>query len=335
MQKLLIIQTAFIGDVVLATGLLESLHEAYPLAQIDVLVRNGNESLFANHPFVHRVLVWQKKKHKYLNLMKLAFIVRKASYDIVFNLQRYASTGWITCFSGAREKIGFNKNPFSFCYSRTLVHSMDTNKGIHEINRNFQMIAHINGVRLKNPVLYPAASDLEKVLPYQQLPYICIAPSSVWATKQFPKEKWIAFLNALPKELKVYVLGGPGDIPLCDEIIEASSTENAINLAGKLNFLSSAALMKNALMNYVNDSAPMHFCSSVDAPVTAIYCSTVPGFGYGPLSTHSNIVEVKQALDCRPCGLHGKTACPLGHFNCGFQIEIAQLIATLPALTKQ
>ena len=335
MQKLLIIQTAFIGDVVLATGLLESVHEAYPQAQIDVLVRNGNESLFTGHPFVHQVLVWQKKQHKYRNLMKLALTVRKASYDTVINLQRYAATGWITCFSGASQKIGFNKNPFRFCYTRTIVHSMDTGKGIHEINRNFQLIAHIKGVQLKKPTLYPTASDLEKVLPYQQQRYICIAPSSVWATKQFPKQKWIAFLNALPKEIKIFVLGGPGDISLCDEIIKESSSESALNLAGKLNFLASAALMKNALMNYVNDSAPMHFCSSVDAPVTAIYCSTVPGFGYGPLSSLSHIVEVKQTLDCRPCGLHGKTACPLGHFNCGFHIETAQLLATLPALTKQ
>ena len=83
MQKLLIIQTAFIGDVVLATGLLESMHETYPQAQIDVLVRNGNESLFTNHPFVNQVLVWQKKQSKYSNLMKLAFSVRKASYDMV------------------------------------------------------------------------------------------------------------------------------------------------------------------------------------------------------------------------------------------------------------
>ena len=335
MQKLLIIQTAFIGDVVLATGLLESMHETYPQAQIDVLVRNGNESLFTNHPFVNQVLVWQKKQNKYSNLMKLAFLVRRASYDMVINLQRYAATGWITFFSGAREKIGFDKNPFRFCYTRTIVHQMDAEKGIHEINRNFKLIEHIKGVQLRKPVLYPAQSDQEKVSQYQQETYICIAPSSVWATKQFPKEKWVAFLDALPKDIKVYVLGGPGDSLLCNEIIAASSTQNAINLAGKLNFLASAALMKKAIMNYVNDSAPMHFCSSVDAPVTAIYCSTVPGFGYGPLSSESHIVEVKQSLDCRPCGLHGKTACPRGHFNCGYQIDTAQLLATLPALTKQ
>ncbi len=63
MQKFLIIQTAFIGDVVLATGLVEKLHQHFPGAQIDFLVRKGNEGLLQGHPFLHEVLVWNKK-HK-------------------------------------------------------------------------------------------------------------------------------------------------------------------------------------------------------------------------------------------------------------------------------
>jgi heptosyltransferase-2 len=61
----------------------------------------------------------------------------------------------------------------------------------------------------------------------------------------------------------------------------------------------------------------------------AIYCSTIPAFGFGPLSTNSFIVETKEQLACRPCGLHGKKQCPLGHFNCAQSIENAQLIAPL------
>ncbi|WP_431217663.1 glycosyltransferase family 9 protein [Puia sp. P3] len=87
--------------------------------------------------------------------------------------------------------------------------------------------------------------------------------------------------------------------------------------------------MRSAAMNYVNDSAPMHFASSVNAPVTAVYCSTIPGFGFGPLSDNSNIVEIQQPLDCRPCGLHGYKACPKGHFNCAKKIEESQLLQTL------
>ena len=63
-------------------------------------------------------------------------------------------------------------------------------------------------------------------------------------------------------------------------------------------------------MNYVNDSAPMHMASAVNAPTTAIYCSTIPSFGFGPVATDSVIVETKKELECRPCGLHGRKKCP-------------------------
>jgi len=69
-------------------------------------------------------------------------------------------------------------------------------------------------------------------------------------------------------------------------------------------------------MNFCNDSAPMHLASSVNAPVTVIYCSTLPEFGFGPLSDRSFIIETREELRCRPCGLHGHKACPLGHHNC-------------------
>jgi heptosyltransferase-2 len=101
-------------------------------------------------------------------------------------------------------------------------------------------------------------------------------------------------------------------------------------LAGKLTFLQSAALMKSAEMNYVNDSAPMHFASAMNAPVTAVYCSTVPAFGFGPLSDIRFIVQHEAPLYCRPCGLHGFRQCPEKHFRCAKEIRDGQLLITLP-----
>jgi len=70
--RFLIIQTAFIGDVILATALLEQVHATWPGAVLDVLVRKGNESLLANHPFLNEVLIWHKKTNKIPGLMALA-----------------------------------------------------------------------------------------------------------------------------------------------------------------------------------------------------------------------------------------------------------------------
>ena len=105
--------------------------------QIDVLVRKGNEGLLYNHPFLHEVLVWNKKENKKKNLFRLLKKIRKNKYDTVINLQRFAATGLLTAFSGAKEKIGFDKNPFSFLFTKTIKH--DLINGRHEVERNNEL----------------------------------------------------------------------------------------------------------------------------------------------------------------------------------------------------
>ena len=331
MQKFLIIQTAFIGDVVLATSLIEKLHYHFPKAEIDFLLRKGNESLLANHPFLNQVIIWDKQKNKLYNLWKTIRVIRRRKYDKVINVQRFAATGLITAFSGAEEKIGFDKNPFSYLFTKRVKHIIRGENNVkHEIERNTDLVKHFSDALVVRPRLYPSSIDEAKVMTYKNSEFITISPASVWFTKQYPKEKWVEFINTLSSNYTVYLLGAGADLDLCDQIRNSSNHPTVINLCGQLSFLESAALMKDAVMNYVNDSAPMHFASSVNAPVTAVYCSTLPSFGFGPLSDRSRIVEIQETLLCRPCGLHGRRACPLGHFNCAHKIKVEQLIAALP-----
>lgn len=329
-MQFLVIQTAFIGDVVLATGIIEKLHVHFPDAQIDFLVRKGNEGLLNNHPFLREVLVWNKQEGKMKNLLKLLRYIRARQYDKVINVQRFAATGLLTAFSGARESIGFDKNPFSRFFSRKVKHIIsDGDTTRHEIERNNELIKAFTGDAVMKPRLYPSVADEAFVQQYQEGAYITISPASVWFTKQYPAEKWIQFLNRLTPGWRVYLLGGPGDAVMAESIKQAVPQQTVTNLCGKLNFLQSAALMKQAVMNYVNDSAPMHFASAVNAPVTAVYCSTLPSFGFGPLSDKRFVVEIPEPLPCRPCGLHGRKACPLGHFKCAYHIKEEQLLNSL------
>jgi heptosyltransferase-2 len=177
--------------------------------------------------------------------------------------------------------------------------------------------------------LYPGQGDFAKVSQYKTQRYITIAPGSLWFTKQYPEEKWAEFAASLEKELAIYFLGAPNEKELCDRIIDKSGHQKSLNLAGKLSFLESAALMRDARMNYVNDSAPMHLASSVNAPVTAVYCSTVPEFGFGPLSEESYVIQAVNPPDCKPCGLHGFKKCPEKHFDCAYIINKEQLLEKL------
>lgn len=323
-QSFLIIQTAFIGDVILATALIEKLRKSYPNASIDFLLRKGNETLLIGNPNVREVIIWDKKKGKIKNLLKLTAYVRSKKYDCVVNAHRFASSGLITAFSGSKLKAGFDKNPWSFLFTHCVKHDLESN--LHETDRNQKLIEFITDKNRELPRLYPSHQDFEKVSVFQTGRYVCIAPSSVWFTKQFPAKQWIEFLNAIQNKIdKVYLLGARGDHAICEDIRIQSNNRNLVNLSGQFSFLESAALMKGALMNFVNDSAPMHIASAMNAPVTAIFCSTVPSFGFGPLSDNSNIVQTNERLACRPCGLHGYKKCPQEHFKCATTITTETL----------
>lgn len=320
-MKVLIIQTAFPGDVILSTALAESLHYHLPDARIDFAVRKGNESLFRNHPFVKKVHVWNKKENKTANLVSLIRQIRKEKYEEVINVQRFFSSGLITLLSGGKSTSGFVKNPLSFFFTHRHAHLIGN--GEHETSRNHQLINHLVKNEKSKPRLYPSVDDFEAVKQFTTSPYVCIAPASVWFTKQLPAIKWAELIRLMYGKYNVFLLGGKEDDKLAEEIRQLTNT-GVMNLTGKLSFLQSAALMKGAVMNYVNDSAPLHLSSAINAPVTAFFLSTVPEFGFGPLSGQSKIISAHPAPACRPCGLHGLKACPQKHFNCAMQIQITQ-----------
>lgn len=348
--RFLLIQTAFIGDVILATALLEQLRAVYPDAVLDMLVRKGNEGLLANHPFLNDVLVWDKKKAKYPNWWRLLKTIRSRTYDVVINLQRFGATGLLTVLSGAETTVGFNKNPFANLFTLQVEHRFEA--GIHEVDRNTQLLLaleKVDSLRIKaearqpearsglarpglarsglvRPKLYPSSVDYAMIKAYQNQPYVCIAPMSVWFTKQYPAERWVELIKTLPDDLTIYLLGAPSDKSACEGIRTAiDAGKRVVNLAGQLSLLQSAALQQDAVMNYVNDSAPLHLCSAMNAPTTAVFCSTVPEFGFGPLADVSRVVQTHELLDCKPCNLHGQKACPLGHFRCAWGVQIDEL----------
>jgi len=133
-NRILIIQTAFLGDVILATPVVSELKRIFPEASIDFLVKKGNETLLQNNPNINEVFVFDKKQGKYASIFRLSKQFRKNKYDLVINLHRFGSSGLITALSGGRKKYGFRKNHFSFTYSKKFEHEIGNGK--HEDERN-------------------------------------------------------------------------------------------------------------------------------------------------------------------------------------------------------
>jgi ADP-heptose:LPS heptosyltransferase len=348
-KRFLVIQTAFLGDAVLATALLEKLHAFFPDAAIDLVVRKGNDGLFTpssspgrggkctiahTHPFLRKLFIWDKRSNKTRNLFKLIGELRKERYDHIINCQRFFSTGLMTMLARGGEKIGYDKNPLAPFFDRGVQHRIPAPAELrpygpasephhlHEVDRLNDLIEHLTDKSRPLPKLYPTPQDHEVI--ERPTRYVCIAPTSVWFTKQWSEEKWAELIRMLPQEMKVFLLGAPDDAAACSRIAEKAGRGEV--LAGKLSLLGTAHLMAGAAMNYVNDSAPLHIASALSAPVTAVFCSTVPAFGFGPLCENGRVVEISEALYCRPCGLHGYKSCPEGHFKCALSIQASAVL---------
>lgn len=321
----MIIQTAFIGDVILATVLIEALSVNFPEAKIDFILRRGNEKLLLSDPRLNRVLIWDKSR-KFASMFEILRECNKSEpYDILINLQRFFTTGLMASMIKADIKIGFDKNPLSVFMNHKIPHEIGNSK--HERERNLETLKPL-GIEVSDAYkvkLYPGKDDKRKAEDFAGENFVTISPASVWFTKQLESDKWISLIQNLPEDCRVLLMGGPGDTELCQTIKDKSGRENIINLAGKTTFLETAAIMKLAILNYTNDSAPLHLASSQNANTCSVFCSTIPEFGFGPLSDFSKIVQV-EGLKCKPCGLHGYRSCPEGHFKCSGDLEIKKLL---------
>ncbi|MFM1821229.1 MAG: hypothetical protein RLZZ402_1588 [Bacteroidota bacterium] len=324
-SKVLIIQTAFLGDAVLITSLLEKIRIESPETAIHLLVRKGNESIFQAyiHPCLARVWTYDKS-NKLASWLDLRTNLKQESFDKVFVVQRFFGMGLLSLMIGAKQVFGFVKNSLSWFFTKAYPHPFGN--GIHEVERNTALLSDWLGEKVFKPFLNPVK------MPTPAKNYICISPGSVWETKRLPIQKWIEFIHLLPRNQAVVLMGSPNEKHLSDEIEQACAGWPIYNETGKHALLASTSIFAQSKGNFVNDSGPMHLSSAVNVPTVALFCSTIPDFGFGPLADQSQIIEVSEKLDCRPCGDHGKKNCPLGHYACGNHISIQKMLLAYEAL---
>ena len=156
-------------------------------------------------------------------------------------------------------------------------------------------------------------------------PLLGVAPGSVWATKRWTSKGFAEVIESFHNEgYAVVLIGGPGDREVGKEIEELCGI-SLRNLIGEVSLLVSAAIVSKLRLLVTNDSAPLHLASATGTPVVAVFCATVPEFGYGPWQVPSETVGVS-GLSCRPCGRHGGNICPTGTHACQLELSSAMVI---------
>jgi heptosyltransferase II len=313
-RRILIAQTAFLGDVILVTALIRATKELYPTASVDVLVIPQTAAVLVNNPYLRRVVTFDKRAGKSKAFTKTLLELRRGKYDLAIAPHSSMTTALLLYLAGIPRRIGFDR-----LLSRYLLTDrVPFAQGIHRGEKNLQLLRPLSDrVFPLDTRLFPAEDDLryadDLAWPFPGQQKVAIAPASVWFTKQWPAEYYATLVRELvAMEVNVAVIGAPSERDYCRGILEKAGP-GALDLSG-LKPLRSAAVIGACDLLVCNDSGALHIGDAMRTPVFAFFGPTVRRIGFYPYRERDRILEIE--LDCRPCRVHGSTSCPRGHHHC-------------------
>jgi len=315
----LVVQTSFLGDVILTTPLIAELAKRDP---VDVIVTPLGAPALANNPDVRTVILYDKRA-TYGAALSLWRTVkdarRRRPYDAAYLAQGSFRSGLLATMTGAKERIGFASSTGRVLYTRQVAYRPD----LHHAERLWSLAmsdcADPPTRDQIRPRLYPSDQErriidlLLRRLGAQEEPFIAVAPGSAWGTKRWPY--YVELAQRLGRDFRIAIIGSKADAEIAGRIADALPPDCVINAVGTLSLLESAELIGRAQAIVTNDSAPQHLASAMGTPTLTIFGPTVPEFGFGPLAER-RAVAGHNALACRPCDRHGPQRCPLTHWRC-------------------
>lgn len=333
--RVLVIQSGFLGDAVLAGGMVRALAEVMPGARVGLLVRSEFAAIFDGLPGLDRVHGLDKKRAGATR--DVLAEVRDARYAIAFLPHRSLRSAAIAWRAGIPRRIGFRQSDFALLLTDRVEYVLTR----HETDRNAELIERAGPTvprELRAPLLIPRADAIaevrgmlgdEGVVDDDARP-IAIAPGSVWRTKRWGAEGFAEVAARLRRDgRRVLLLGSAGEAPLCADVARRAGLQERDNLAGRLTLPGLVAAIASSSRLITNDSAPLHIAESVGTPVTAIFGPTVPEFGFAPRGEGARLIQ-HAGLACRPCGIHGANRCPTGTHACMRAITPEQVLHGVP-----
>jgi heptosyltransferase-2 len=314
----LVIQTSFLGDVILTTPLIAELSKGGP---VDILVTPEGAAVLANNPHLRSVFRYDKRNTygSALGLWQTIRTIRGKSYEKVYLAQGSLRSGLLGAMTGAPERIGFTSSTGRVMYTKQVKYRPQ----LHHAERlwSLAMTEYYDPPLPEQirPQLFPSDEDRRIVDAFLRrtaepdTPFVALAPGSAWGTKRWPY--YVALARRLASDFRIAIVGSESDAETAAEICAAVGPAGAINTVGALSLLASAELIGRAQAIVTNDSAPQHLASAMGTPTLTIFGPTVPEFGFGPLAER-HAVAGHELLECRPCHRYGPQRCPLGHWRC-------------------
>lgn len=334
MKKILVIQTAFLGDVVLTTPLLRSLKQSLPEVELTVLSLPFTSEVFKNNPHVAEIITYDKRRTQrgVLDLFRLIKEVKSRRFDAAVIPHRSLRSAFCAWEADIPLRVGFTSSSGYYFLNREVPYWPDS----HELERVLELLSGLGLKVVKSPPeLFPSEEDHEWAAGFlneKMEAWVAIAPGSVWPTKRWLPERFAQLAGMVASDFccGLVFVGGEED-SFISRKIAADVKGNSLVAAGKTSVLQSAALLSKCRLLISNDSAPVHIASAMGTKVVDIYGPTVGQFGFYPYGAGHRLVEVEH-LYCRPCSKHGPKRCPEGHFRCMREISVERVFAAVGSI---
>lgn len=331
-KKILVVNLAFIGDVILATPVLRALKANYPQATIDLLTIPLAGEIAQRIPYVDQVRIYDKRgRHKkWSELWQLIKELREQQYDLAIAMNfalRSALMAWVT---GAPIRVGYAAQHGQWF----LTHPVPPDRSIrrHESENHLAILAPLrildHGTTL---ALVPAAEDLEYVA---QLPgmattkkKIALCPVGSYPQKSWTMEGNRDLLVQTAESCEWFLVGGSKERPYLEELNKLARNVAHVH-GGDLNLRQTLALLSRCDALVTVDTGPLHMAQAVGTPVVAIFGPTDPVI-WGPRGERDIILQAES--ECAPCW--GRTPCSEGK-PCLQQLSVDRVISAVRQVVK-
>lgn len=281
-MNILLLQLKRIGDLILTTPAIAAVREKFPQAKVSLVVSAGARELLPaisgiDHSFIARGKISDAASW---------FTVARRKYDYCVDFTRNDRSAFLTMLSGAKKRITAD-HPKQRAKIRSLsynllvdnpigsIHTVDYHLalleplGIREASRKLRLDLPAAALRNARQTLTEAGVRGE---------FLLLHPGSARAEKFWETERWAALIAfAAEQKLACVLTGGSSTLEQTHlREIKKRAHHPVVDLSGKIDLLTLAAVIQSARLLVTVDSAPVHLAAATETPQVVLFGPTNP-----------------------------------------------------------
>ncbi len=311
-NKILIVRTDRLGDVILSTPVIKNLRNNFKNAHIAFMCRPYTRDVLEGNPYLNEVIVYDKYgKHRSIwNTMRFSFNLKKKKFDWALILHPTNRAHLITFLAGIPFRAGWNRKNSLFL-TRRLFHNKQEGRK-HELEYTLDILRDINIPIVDKTTYFPIKRQAEEKVRSllkgcglnSSDKLIIMHPSASCLSKRWPQANFSELIKLVKDKLsfKIAIITSENEKKHGQKIIDEN---NVIDLRGKLNISEIGSLLKRASLFISNDSGPVHIAVSLNIPVISIFGRKNPGLSplrWKPLGESSFYFH--EDAGCAECPAH-------------------------------